>query len=79
VLPPFPAEGAVLAQPPAFPAVRNKLLAALPPDAPTQKPVAALTPLIDVFCPQNGVVLDPFAGSGAARQQNRRFLGFEIG
>ena len=49
---------------------------------PTQKPVAALAPLINVFCPQNGVVLDPFAGSGstlvAAQQQSRRFLGFEI-
>jgi adenine-specific DNA-methyltransferase len=49
---------------------------------PTQKPVAALAPLIDVFCPQNGVVLDPFAGSGsslvAARQLGRRFIGFEI-
>src|ERR1700722_20002901 len=47
---------------------------------PTQKPVAALAPLINVFCPQHGVVLAPFAGSGstlvAAQQQGRRFLGF---
>lgn len=49
---------------------------------PTQKPVAALAPLVSVFCPQQGVVFDPFAGSGsslvAAQQQGRRFLGFEI-
>ena len=49
---------------------------------PTQKPVAALAPLVSVFCPQHGIVLDPFAGSGsslvAAQQQGRRFLGFEI-
>jgi DNA modification methylase len=49
---------------------------------PTQKPVSALAPLIDVFCPQHGVVLDPFAGSGsslvAAQQLGRRFIGFEI-
>ena len=49
---------------------------------PTQKPTAALTPLISAFCPQGGVVLDPFAGSGstlvAAKQLGRRFLGFEI-
>jgi site-specific DNA-methyltransferase (adenine-specific) len=49
---------------------------------PTQKPVAALAPLVSVFCPRHGVVLDPFAGSGsslvAAQQEGRRFLGFEI-
>jgi DNA modification methylase len=49
---------------------------------PTQKPTAALAPLISAFCPQDGVVLDPFAGSGstlvAAKQLGRRFIGFEI-
>jgi adenine-specific DNA-methyltransferase len=49
---------------------------------PTQKPTAALAPLISAFCPAGGLVLDPFAGSGstlvAARQLGRRFLGFEI-
>jgi DNA modification methylase len=49
---------------------------------PTQKPVEALKSLISSFCPLNGVVLDPFAGSGstllAAKQLGRRFLGIEI-
>jgi DNA modification methylase len=49
---------------------------------PTQKPTAALAPLISSFCPAGGVVLDPFAGSGstllAAKQVGRRFIGFEI-
>lgn len=37
---------------------------------------------IQVFCPQNGIVLDPFMGSGstavAAIRTNRRFIGFDI-
>ena len=49
---------------------------------PTQKPVAALTPLIESFCPQGGVVLDPFCGSGsslvAAQQQGCVWLGVEL-
>jgi adenine-specific DNA-methyltransferase len=49
---------------------------------PTQKPVEALKSLISSFCPPDGVVLDPFAGSGstlvAAKQLGRRFLGIEI-
>ncbi|MDE8654206.1 DNA methyltransferase [Novosphingobium album (ex Liu et al. 2023)] len=49
---------------------------------PTQKPVSALTPLIESFCPQRGLVLDPFCGSGsslvAARQQGRDWLGIEL-
>src|SRR6202035_5125448 len=58
-----------------FPYTGNKL-------HPTQKPVAALKPLIEAFCPSRGTVLDPFAGSGsvlvAARQFGRPFIGIEI-
>jgi site-specific DNA-methyltransferase (adenine-specific) len=49
---------------------------------PTQKPVSALTPLIEAFSPPGGLVLDPFAGSGstlvAARSRGRRYCGIEI-
>lgn len=49
---------------------------------PTQKPVSALKPIIEAFCPQDGIVLDPFAGSGstlvAAKELGRRSLGIEI-
>ena len=45
---------------------------------PTQKPVSALTPLIEAYAPRLGVVLDPFAGSGstgvAALQCRRRCI-----
>jgi adenine-specific DNA-methyltransferase len=58
-----------------FPYTGNKL-------HPTQKPVAALKPLIEAFCPPQGIVLDPFAGSGsalvAAQQIGRQYLGIEI-
>jgi len=49
---------------------------------PTQKPISALVPLIESFCPPGGLVLDPFAGSGssciAARSVGRSFVGVEI-
>jgi DNA modification methylase len=49
---------------------------------PTQKPVAALKPLIEAFTQQGDVVLDPFCGSGstllAAKILNRRYLGIEL-
>ena len=34
--------------------------------APDAKPTAALRPLIEVFCPADGTVLDPSAGSGSS-------------
>lgn len=49
---------------------------------PTQKPVSALTPLIEAFCPADGLVLDPFCGSGstlaAARETGRAYIGMEL-
>lgn len=49
---------------------------------PTQKPVSALKPLIEAFCPKDGLVLDPFCGSGstlaAARELGRDYLGMEL-
>lgn len=49
---------------------------------PTEKPVSALWPLIDHLCPKDGLVLDPFCGSGstllAAREVHRDYLGIEL-
>jgi site-specific DNA-methyltransferase (adenine-specific) len=49
---------------------------------PTQKPTAALEPLIRVFCPAGGIVLDPFCGSGStlvsAQNSGRRYIGIEL-
>ena len=49
---------------------------------PTQKPVALLERLIEIFTDANDVVIDPTAGSGssllAAAHLNRRAYGFEI-
>jgi site-specific DNA-methyltransferase (adenine-specific) len=49
---------------------------------PTQKPISILRPLIEAFCPADGIVLDPFCGSGstlvAARQVGRTSVGIEL-
>ncbi|MDY7109716.1 MAG: site-specific DNA-methyltransferase [Planctomycetota bacterium] len=49
---------------------------------PTQKPLALLELLIGACCPEGGLVLDPFCGSGtalvAARRLDRRALGIDI-
>lgn len=50
---------------------------------PTQKPVAVLKRLIEIFTDEGDVVIDPVAGSGttlrAAFELNRHSFGFEIG
>ena len=49
---------------------------------PTQKPIAALAPLVRSFAPPGKLVLDPFAGSGstcaAALLTGRTYLGIEL-
>jgi DNA modification methylase len=49
---------------------------------PTQKPVAALKPLVEAFTQSGDIVFDPFCGSGstllAAKILNRRYLGIEL-
>lgn len=49
---------------------------------PTQKPVALLKQLIEIFTDEGDVVIDPVAGSGttlrAARELNRNSYGFEV-
>ena len=49
---------------------------------PTQKPVAALKPLIEAFTQMQDLVFDPFCGSGstlvAAKVLHRRYLGVEV-
>jgi DNA modification methylase len=53
------------------------------PIVPGAKPVPVLRPLIRAFCPEGGLVFDPFLGSGstgrAAREEGRRWAGCEIG
>jgi len=49
---------------------------------PTQKPLRLMEALIELVTSEGQIVLDPFAGSGttllAAKNVNRRFLGFEL-
>lgn len=51
-------------------------------DHPTQKPLEIVERMIKASCPPDGVVLDPFMGSGttavAAKRCGRRFAGFEL-
>ncbi len=49
---------------------------------PTVKPIKLMAYLIELGCPSDGVILDPFVGSGttciAAKQLTRKFIGIEI-
>ncbi len=49
---------------------------------PTQKPLEIIERMVMASCPEGGVVLDPFMGSGttavAARRCGRQFVGFEL-
>jgi site-specific DNA-methyltransferase (adenine-specific) len=46
---------------------------------PGVKPIALMKWLIEIFAPDNGIVLDPFMGTGlAALQAGRRFVGIEM-
>ena len=49
---------------------------------PTQKPIAIIQRMIKASCPKNGIVLDPFMGSGttaiACIINKRKYTGFEI-
>jgi site-specific DNA-methyltransferase (adenine-specific) len=49
---------------------------------PTVKPIKLMAYLIELGCPKNGVVVDPFVGSGttciAAKRLCRRYIGIEL-
>ncbi len=49
---------------------------------PTQKPLEIVERMVKASCPQNGIVLDPFAGSGttveACLLNQRRYVAFEL-
>jgi site-specific DNA-methyltransferase (adenine-specific) len=51
-------------------------------DHPTQKPEKLIAKLILASCPENGIVLDPFLGSGTtsvvAKKLGRKYVGIEI-
>jgi len=51
-------------------------------DHPTQKPLEIIERMLKASCPPDGVVLDPFMGSGttalAAKRCGRHFVGFEL-
>jgi site-specific DNA-methyltransferase (adenine-specific) len=49
---------------------------------PTVKPIKLMQYLIRLITPPNGIVLDPFSGSGstllAAKNENKNYIGFEL-
>jgi len=49
---------------------------------PTQKPLAIIDRMIKSSCPKNGIVFDPFMGSGTTAvsciRNNRKYTGFEV-
>lgn len=49
---------------------------------PTQKPLAIIDRMVKSSCPKNGIVFDPFMGSGTTAisciRNNRKYTGFEI-
>lgn len=49
---------------------------------PTQKPLEIIERMIKASCPRNGIVFDPFMGTGttaiACLANNRQYIGFEI-
>lgn len=51
-------------------------------DHPTQKPLKIIERMVKVSCPEDGIVLDPFAGSGttvaACIKNQRHYITFEI-
>jgi site-specific DNA-methyltransferase (adenine-specific) len=51
-------------------------------DHPTVKPISLMSYLIEIYCPEKGIVLDPFCGSGttgvASLQKNRNFVGIDM-
>lgn len=51
-------------------------------DHPTQKPLEIIERMVKASCPENGIVLDPFAGSGttamACALNNRRYITYEL-
>ncbi|WP_162510591.1 DNA-methyltransferase [Treponema endosymbiont of Eucomonympha sp.] len=51
-------------------------------DHPTQKPEKLIAKLVLASCPENGIVFDPFLGSGTtsvvAKKLNRHYLGIEM-
>jgi len=51
-------------------------------DHPTQKPLEIIDRMIKASCPPDGIILDPFMGSGttavSAKRCGRHFVGFEL-
>ena len=51
-------------------------------DHPTPKPIALMSYLVKIYCPPDGIVLDPFSGSGStgigALLEGRKFAGIDL-